>query len=187
MNLSARAYRWIGHLSLLLTLLGIAAYLTVSNYLGDAERVYQEGAVTEVVGHGPVEVAKVRWQLDSMQAYTRLVGEDKKEITMDHPAGSVIILVKVSVTPLDGLKMNDGGFTCDANLRDDRGNVWEPTSVFGFELATYCGDDDRPIKRNQTGKIAKVYVVPASVVPHLIGVEVEDASYEVLRRVLLTW
>ncbi|WP_112245012.1 hypothetical protein [Kribbella monticola] len=186
MKLSTRAYRWTGQISLLLTLLGIAAYLTVSNYLGDAERVFREGAVTEVVGHGPVEVAKVRWQLDSMQAYTRLVDEDKKEITMDHPAGSVIILVKASVTPLNGLKMNDG-FSCEAKLRDDRGNVWEHTSVFGLDLPTYCGDDDRPIKRNQTGQIAQVYVVPASAVPHLVGIQVEDADYEVLRRVLLTW
>jgi hypothetical protein len=106
---------------------------------------------------------------------------------VDHPAGSVIILVKVSVTPLDGLKMNDGAFTCEAKLRDDRGNVWEDTSVFGLDLATYCGDDDRPIRRNQTGQIAQVYVVPASAVPHLVGIQVEDSNYEVLRRVLLTW
>jgi hypothetical protein len=185
MNLSTRGFRWIAQISLLCTLLGIAAYLTVSNYLGDEERVFREGAVTEVAGHGPVEIAKVRWQLDSLQAYTRLVDENKKEVTIDHPAGSVIIVAKVSVTPLDGLKMDDG-FSCEAKLRDDRGNVWEDTSVFGWELATYCGDDDRPIRRNQTGHIAQVYVVPASAVPHLVGIQVEDANYEVLRRVLLT-
>jgi hypothetical protein len=186
MNLSARAFRWTAQISLLLILTGISAYLTVFNYLGNKERVFREGPVTEVVGHGPVEIAKVRWQLDSLQPYTRLVDTDKKEIELDHPAGSVIIVAKVSVTPLDGLKMNDG-FTCEAKLRDDRGNVWEDSSVFGFELATYCGDDDRPIERNQTGQIAQVYVVPASAVPHLVGIQVEDQSIDVLRRVLLTW
>ncbi|QNE19876.1 hypothetical protein F1D05_20635 [Kribbella qitaiheensis] len=186
MNISARAFRWTAQISLLVTLTGLSAYLTVHNYLGDAERVFREGAVTEVDGHGPVEIGKIRWQLDSLQPYTRLIDKEKKEIEFDHPAGSVIILVKVSVTPLDGLKMDDG-FTCEAKLRDDRGNVWEDTSVFGLDLATYCGDDDRPIERNQTGQIAQVYVVPASAVPHLIGIQVEDADSDVLRRILLTW
>jgi hypothetical protein len=187
-NLSSRAFRWTAQISLLLALLGVSAYLTVHNYLGDEEQVYKEGAVTEVVGHGPVTIEKVRWQLDSMAPYTRLVNTDKKEIEIDdHPPGSVIILVTVSVTPLDGLRMNDGGFTCEAKLRDDRGNVWEDTDAFGYALATYCGDDDRPIKRNQTGKIAKVFVVPASAVPHLVGIQVEDQDQFVWRRVLLTW
>jgi hypothetical protein len=186
MKLTARAFRWTAQISLLLTLAGLSAYLTVHNYLGDEEQVYKEGAVTEVVGHGPVEIAKVRWQLDSLQPYTRLIDKEKKEVELDHPAGSVIIVAKISVTPLDGLKMNDG-FSCDAKLRDDRGNVWEDSSIFGWELATYCGDNDRPIKRNQTGQIAQVFVVPASAVPHLIGIQVEDSNYEVLRRVLLTW
>jgi hypothetical protein len=186
MNLSARGFRWTAQVSLLLMLLGLSAYLTVRTYLGDDEKVYRQGAVTEVVGHGPVEIDHVRWQLDSLQPYTKLVDKEKKEIEFDHPTGSVIILVTVSVTPLDGLKMSDG-FSCEAKLRDDRGNVWEKSDVYGYELATFCSDDDRPIKRNQTGRIAQVYVVPASAVPHLTGIQVEDPDSDVLRRVLLTW
>jgi hypothetical protein len=185
MNLSTRAFRWTAQISMLATLLGLSSYLTVHNYLGDEERVYREGAVTEVVGHGPITIDHIRWQLDSMQPYTRLVDKEQKEIDdVEHPAGSVIILAKVSVTPLDGLKMNNG-FTCKAQLRDDRGNIWESQDAFGYELATYCGDDDRPIKRNETGKIAQVYVVPASAVPHLLGLQVEDLTDR--RRVLMNW
>jgi hypothetical protein len=184
MNLSARTFRWTAQVSLLLTLTGLSAYLTVHNYLGDKEQVYKEGAISQVVGHGPVEVDDIRWQLDSLQPYTRLVDKDKNEIEMDHPAGSVIILVKVSVTPLDGLRMDDG-FSCEMKLRDDRGNVWEKTDVFGLDLPTYCGDDEHPIRRNQTGKVAQAFLVPASAVPHLTGIQVEDLTER--RRVLLTW
>jgi hypothetical protein len=186
MNLSTRAFRWTAQISLLLTLTGVSAFLTVYNYLGDKERVFREGPVTEVVGHGPVEIAKVRWQLDSLQPYTRLVDKEGEKIDVDQPAGSIIILVIASVTPLDGLRI-DNGFSCEAKLRDDRGNVWEKTSAFGLEYPTYCGDDDHPIKRNQTGKIAQVYVVPAEAVPHLVGIQVEDTDTDVLRRVLFTW
>ncbi|TDO54893.1 hypothetical protein EV643_101684 [Kribbella sp. VKM Ac-2527] len=186
MRISNRFFRLTAQLSLLVVLLGLSAYLLLRTYLGDEERLWNEGAVTEVVDGGPVTIEKVTWKIDSMQPYTRLVDEEKKAIEVDdNVAGSVVILVTVSVTPLDGLKMNDGGFTCDAALRDDRGNVWKSKDVFRLPLSTYCGNDDMPIKRNETGKIAKVFVVPASAVPHLTGIQVE--TREKFRRVLITF
>lgn len=178
-----RLVRWSGRLSLLLVLLALGAYLVLKPYLGDEERMWKEGAVTEVVNRGPVTIGHITWKLDSMQVYTRLVDDEKEEVDLDVPAGAVIVLVKASVTPLDGLRINNG-FSCEAVLRDDRGNVWKGQSAFGLDLPTYCSDDDHPIARNQTGKIAQVYVVPKSAVPHLVGISIE--SLDEFRRVLLT-
>jgi hypothetical protein len=80
--------------------------------------------------------------------------------------------------------MGSSGFTCEAMLRDDRGNLWKSQSAYGYPLPTYCGDDDHPFTRNKTGRIAQVYVVPQSAVPHLTGIQVEDSVAR--RRVLLT-
>jgi hypothetical protein len=95
-------------------------------------------------------------------------------------------MVKVQVTALEGLRMNDGGFTCEAKLRDDRGNVWKAQNVYGeFTLPTYCSNDDQPIRRNVPTQVAQLYVVPASAVPHLTGIEVE--TREGFRRILMTF
>jgi hypothetical protein len=176
--------RRISQVALLLVLLSLSAYLLLRTYLGDEEQRFNEGTVTEVVGRGPVEVGHINWKLDSMQAYTRLVDEEKKPVDVDVPAGAMIILVKISITPLDGLRINNG-FSCEALLRDDRGNTWEKQDAYGLALPTFCGDDDHPIERNHTAQIAQVYVVPKSAVPHLVGITTEyQRDY---RRVLLTW
>jgi hypothetical protein len=179
-----RAIRLTAQASVLLTLLALSAFLLLRTYLGDEERVYRDGAVTEVAGRQPVTIGKVRWKLDSLKPYTQLADAEHKKIDLEQPAGSVIILVTASITPLDGLKMGSTGFPCSAMLRDDRGNLWKSKSAYGYPLPTYCGDDDHPFTRNKTGRIAQVYVVPQSAVPHLSGIQVENSEEQ--RRVLLT-
>jgi hypothetical protein len=176
--------RWIARLSLLVVLLAVGSYLLLKPYLGDQETIWKDGAVTEVAHRGPVTVEHVTWKLDSLQVHTRLVDAEKKPIDLDVPAGAVIVLAKVSITPRDGLRIN-GGFPCEANLRDDRGNVWKAVSAYGLALPTYCADDDHPMPRNRTAQLAQVYVVPKSAVPHLVGITTE--SLDERRRVLLTW
>jgi hypothetical protein len=176
--------RRISQVALLLVLLSLSAYLLLRTYLGDEEQLYNVGTVTEVVGRGPVEIGHIKWKIDSMQAYTKLVDDQKEPIDLDVPAGATIVLVKISITPLDGLRMNNG-FTCEALLRDDRGNTWKKQDAYGLALPTFCGDDEHPIERNQTAQIAQVYVVPKSAVPHLVGITTEYR--EDFRRVLLTW
>jgi hypothetical protein len=176
--------RRISQVSLLLVLLSLSAYLLLRTYLDDEEQRYKAGTVTEVVGRGPVEIGHINWKLDSMQAYTKLVDDQKKPIDLDVPAGSMIVLVKISITPLDGLWINNG-FSCEAMLRDDRGNTWKGQEAYGLALPTFCSDDDHPIERNRTAQIAQVYVVPKSAVPHLVGITTEHL--EDFRRVLLTW
>jgi hypothetical protein len=176
--------RRISQVALFLVLLSLSAYLLLRTYLGDEGQRYNAGTVTEAVGRGPVEIGHIKWKLDSMQAYTRLVDDEKLPIDLDVPAGAMIILVKLSITPLDGLRINNG-FTCEAMLRDDRGNTWKGQDAYGLALPTFCADDDHPIKRNHTGQIAQVYVVPKSAVAHLVGITAEDGDD--YRRVLLTW
>ena len=177
--------RRISQVALLLVLLSLGAYLMLRTYLDDDDyQRYNDGTVTDVVGRGPVEVGHVRWKIDSMQAYTKLVDDEKEPIDLDVPAGATIILVKISITPLDGLRINNG-FSCEAKLRDDRGNTWKAQDAYGLALPTFCGDDDHPIERNHKGQIAQVYVVPKSAVPHLVGISTEDG--DAFRRVLLTW
>ena len=48
-----------------------------------------------------------------------------------------------------------------------------------------CSDDDHPLKLNQPNKLVKLFVVPASAVPHLVGVQV--GSLDEYRRVLITF
>jgi hypothetical protein len=175
--------RRISQVALLLVLLSLSAYLLLRTYLDDEEQRYKAGAVTEVVSRGPVEVGHVKWKLDSMQAYTRLVDDEKKPIDVDVPAGAIIVLVKISITPLDGLMMD--GFACEALLRDDRGNTWKGEDAYGLALPTFCSDDDLPVERNHPSQIAQVYVVPKSAVPHLVGITTENIDD--FRRVLLTW
>ncbi|ADB29138.1 hypothetical protein Kfla_0007 [Kribbella flavida DSM 17836] len=186
MKVSDRVFRLTAQVALLLTLLALSAFLLLRTYLGDEEQVWNDGAVTEVVERGPVTIDKVTWQVESMQPYARLADEQRKEIPVDGlTAGAVVVLVKVKLTPLDGLRMGGGGFTCEASLRDDRGNVWKSVEVFRLPLTTYCSNDDKPLKRNQANEVAKVFVVPASAVEHLNGIQVE--TRQDFRRVLITF
>jgi hypothetical protein len=176
--------RRISQVALLLVLVSLSSYLLLRTFLDDEEQRYNAGTVTEVVGRGPVDIGHINWKLDSMRAYTKLVDSEKRPIELDVPAGAMIVLVKISITPLDGLKINDG-FQCAAMLRDDRGNTWKSQDAFRLALPTFCGDSEHPIERNHTGKIAQVYVVPKSAVPHLVGITTEYRDD--FRRVLLTW
>lgn len=184
MKRSHRAIRLTAQISLLIAVAATSALLLLRTYLTDQDKVYRQGSITEVVQQGPVTIGRVEWKLESLEVYTQLVDDEKKKIDLEQPAGSVVILAKAAVTPLDGVKMTDGGFPCTAMLRDDRGNVWKNQAAFGLELPTSCSDSDHPFTRNKANQLVQVYVVPQSAVPHLSGIQVENlAEY---RRVLLT-
>lgn len=184
MTRSQRVLRLTAQVSLLVALASTSALVLLRPYLTDNDKLFRQGDITEVVERGPVTIDFVQWKLESLEVYTQLVNAEKKKIELDQPAGSVIVLAKASVTPLDGLKMGADGFTCNAKLRDDRGNVWESQSAYGLPMATRCSDEDFPFTRNKAGVVAQVFVVPASAVPHLSGIEIENLSE--YRRVLLT-
>ena len=185
MRIATRASRLAAQISLLLGLLSTSGYLLTKTYLGDEEQIYNGGVITDVVkGGGPVTIANVEWKLDSLVASTRLVDDEGEEIELGQPSGSVILVATATLTPLDGLYMKDGGFTCKASLRDDRGNVWEGQSAYGYPLPTYCADNDHPWTRNKPGKLAQIFVVPASAVPHLTGIQIENQPE--YRRILIT-
>lgn len=182
---SQRVLRLTAQVSLLVALASTSALVLVRPYITDSDKLYRQGAITEVVERGPVTVNRVEWKLDSLDVYTQLVDKDKKKITsLDQPAGSVLVLAKTTVTALDGLKMGADGFTCTASLRDDRGNVWKSQSAYGLPFATRCSDEDFPFVRNKPGVVAHVFAVPPEAVPHLTGVQVENLSE--FRRVLIT-
>lgn len=167
---ASRAARLAAQISLLLVLLATSCFLMLKTYLGDPEQNFNDGAINQVVDKGPVTAGRVGYQLDALTVYTRLVDEDGEEVKVLRPAGSVIVVAQLRVTPLDGLRMKDGGFLCFASLRDDRGNEWATTNAFKFVIPTSCSDSDHPLTRNKASKIAQVFVVPQEALPHLQGV-----------------
>ncbi|MFI5710277.1 hypothetical protein [Kribbella sp. NPDC051620] len=180
MNRYQRALRLAAQIALLTALAATSAVLLLRPYLGDQDKMYRQGAVTEVVAQGPVTIADMRWKLESLEVYTQLVDKEKEKISLDQPAGSVVVVAKIALTPLAG----GSKLGCSATLRDDRGNLWKGQYASDYELPTSCSDDDHPFVRDKTGTLAQVYVVPESAVPHLTGVQVENlAEYQ---RVLLT-
>jgi hypothetical protein len=164
--------RWLGRVSrfsLLVLLLALGGYLTVRMELGDEDTFKKEAPVTEVVGKKTTaEVEDIKWRLDSLAVYTRLLDEKKEEVDVEVPDGAVIVYATLTLTPTDRSKLNDG-FSCDAELMDDQGNVWEDEDAFGIALPTFCGDDDLNIVRGKPVKIAKVYVIPEKSVPNVVG------------------
>lgn len=184
MKVGGRASRLVVQSGLLLALLSTGTFVMLRPYLSDDERIYDEGRVDKVISQGPVTVQHVEWKLDSLKATTTLLDKDGETISMDEPAGSVIVVATLTVTPRTGVYLKDRGFTCDANLRDDRGNTWETEQPFDYPLPTYCGDDDHPFTMDKPAQVAKVYIVPKSAVEHLTGVVVED--YIEHHRVLIT-
>jgi hypothetical protein len=183
-NLASRASRLVVQVTLLAALLGVGTFTLLHPYLSDDERLYKEGRIDEVVSQGPVTVQSIEWKLDSLKAYTAILNEDGEAIKLDAPAGSMIVLATLTVTPRKGLMLKERGFSCDALLRDGKGNTWDDTQAFGYPLPTYCGDDDHPFTMDKPAKIAKVYIVPKSAVPNLVGLTVED--FYIHRRVLIT-
>jgi hypothetical protein len=182
-----RAARLAAQISLLVALMSASGYLLTRVYLGDEEQVWNQGNVNELVqGGGPVTIEHVEWKLDSLQPYTKLVDDDGEVISMGAPAGSVVMVAKMTATPREGIYLKDGGFSCSANLRDDRGNVWAPaSSTSDWELPTSCfGGDDVKFELNKPGQIAHVYVIPADAVSHVTGLSIE--TRDGFRRVLIT-
>lgn len=186
MTASARAVEVISRVALLLALVAAAAYLMIGPYLDDTEETEQK-AVTRVVQTGPVAVNdEVQWKLLSLRAYTRLVGKDGKEVSLDVPSGATIVVAELSAKSLPGARVTKSGFTCTVELRDDRGNTWPEQSPFGLATPTMCSDYDKPFKPGVEGKVAKVFVVPKSAVPHLIGVVAPPVGSPSDNRVLIT-
>jgi len=184
MRTATRATRLAVQIALLVAVLATGVFVMLRPYLGDQEQVFRQGRIDQVVSKGPVTLANVEWKLESLKAYTRLVDDEGEEISLDAPAGSVIMLATFTVTPKEGLYLKDGGFSCGATLQDDRGNTWEGQSAFGLKIPTACSDDDHPFTMDKPGTVAQVYVVPSSAVPHLTGLVVEDS--EAYRRVMIT-
>lgn len=184
MKLASRASRLVVQIGLMIALLGVGTFTVLHPYLSDDEDLYKQGRIDEVVSQGPVTVQSVEWKLDSMKAYTAILNEDGEAIELDAPAGSTYVLATLTVTPRKGLQLDDKGFSCDAVLRDSKGNTWDDTQATGYPLPTFCGDDDHPFTIDKPGKVAKVYIVPKSDVPNLIGLTVED--FYIHRRVLIT-
>ena len=183
-----RAARLAAQISLLLALIATSAYLLTSVYLGDEEQVWNQGNVNERVDDGgPVTIGHVEWKLDSLQPYTRIVDDEQEEIGgMNAPAGSILMIAKLTATPRPGLYIKDGGFSCSANLLDDRGNIWAPaTSTSDWELPTTCFSDEKvKFEIDKPAQVAQIYVVPVSAVPHVIGISIQ--AREDFRRVLIT-
>jgi hypothetical protein len=184
MNLASRTGRTVLQFVVMLALLSTGLFVTLRPYVSDDENLYKQGRIDEVVSQGPVTVQDIEWKLDSLQAYTTLLDEDGEPIELDGPAGSIIILATLTVTPRQGTLLRDRGFTCDAVLRDSKGNTWDDQLATGYPLPTFCGDNDFPFTLDKPAKIAKVFVVPKSVVPDLVGLTVED--FYIHRRVLIT-
>lgn len=161
--------RIASRVGLLLILVSLSVYLGVRTTLGSDDPIGAHAPITKVVKKGPATVDTVVWRLDKLQLYTRLVDDKLEPVDVDVPDGAVIVKVTLTLTATERTKLNKG-FTCEAVLRDDRGNVWEDENAFGIELPTYCGDDDLKIVRGKPFQILKIFVIPKEAVPHIVGV-----------------
>ncbi|TDD18456.1 hypothetical protein E1218_26045 [Kribbella turkmenica] len=181
-----RAARLAAQISLLVALMSSSGYLLTRTYVGDQEQVWNQGNVNELVrSGGPVTIEHIEWKLDSLQPYTRLVDDEGEAIGLGAPAGSMVMVATMTATPREGVYLKDGGFSCTASLRDDRGNVWAAASTSDWELPTSCfGNDEVKFELNKPGQVAFIYVVPAEAVSHVVGVSME--TREDFRRVLIT-
>lgn len=182
-----RAARLAAQISLLLALIAASGYLLTRVYLGDEEQVWNQGNVNERVDNGgPVTIGHVEWKLDSLQPYTRVVDKEQEEIGMGAPAGSILMVAKLTVTPQPGLYLKDGGFSCGTDLIDDRGNTWtQGETTSDWELPTTCFSTDQvKFEIGKPAKLGQIFVVPASAVPHIVGITIQDR--EDFRRVLIT-
>ncbi|MGZ0149831.1 hypothetical protein ACXJJ3_22415 [Kribbella sp. WER1] len=184
MNVGSRSTRLIAQVLVLIALLAVGAFAMLRPYLSDDEDAYKQGRIDQVVSQGPVTIASVEWKLDSLKVYTKILNEDGEPIELAGPAGTVIVLADITVTPKPGLYLKDHGFTCDAVLRDSKGNTWDDQQAYGYPLPTYCGDDDHPFTMDKPAKIAKIFVVPKNAVPNLVGITTED--FYLHKRVLIT-
>ena len=179
--------RVASRIGLLLTLLALSVFLGVRTTLGSQDTVQKRQPVTKVVKKGPVTVDTVVWRLDKLQLFTRLVKLNKEPIDLDVPDGAVVAKATLTLTATDRTKLDDG-FTCNAVLRDDRGNTWEDEDVVsGLDLPTYCGDSDLDIVRGKPFQVALVYLIPKESAKHLVGLMTPGTdNSSVDERVLIT-
>jgi hypothetical protein len=182
-RITGRATRVTLQITLLLAMLSTGLFVMLRPYLTDDERLFDNGRITEVYEQGPATIGGVEWKLDSLQAYTILVDDEGESQDLGKPPGSVIMMATLTVTAGDQVRIKDGGFSCSAVLTDDRGNTWNNQGVFGLKVPTSCTDDENPFKAGKPATIAQVYVVPASAVPHLTGVLLENLDER--RRILI--
>ncbi|MGW1343499.1 hypothetical protein ACWCOV_20790 [Kribbella sp. NPDC002412] len=188
-----RAARLAAQISLLLALMSTSVYMLTRVYLDDEERIYNEGNINEIAtSGGPVTIGHVEWKLDSLQPYTRIVDKKGEEIGMGGPAGTILMIAKLTATPRQGVYLKDGGFSCGADLWDDRGNVWQAgRNTSDWELPTNCYADDSDddgkdevFEIDKPRQVAMIYVIPADAVSHVVGVSMQDRNG--FRRVLIT-
>jgi hypothetical protein len=183
-NIASRVSRLTVQVALLVALVAVGTFVMLRPYLSDDERIYGEGRIDTIVSQGPVTVAHVEWKLDSLKAYTTLLDDEGEAISLGGPDGSMAVVATMTVTPREGIFLKDKGFSCDAVLRDSRGNTWDNEQPYGYPLPTFCSDDDHPFSIDKSQQIAQVFIVPKSAVPNLTGVTVEDFIDH--RRVLIT-
>ncbi|MEU8223360.1 hypothetical protein [Kribbella sp. NPDC048915] len=184
MKVGGRLSRLVVQITTTIGLLSAGTVTMLYPYLTDDERIYNEGKIDEVVTQGPATVMGIEWKLDSLKAYTTILNEDGEPIELDAPAGSTIVVAALTVTPRKGVMIKDGGFSCNAVLRDSKGSTWKDVSAYNYPLPTYCSDSDHEFALDKPSKVAKIFIVPKSTVPDLVGLTVED--FYIHRRVLIT-
>ncbi|WP_328989724.1 hypothetical protein OG394_26145 [Kribbella sp. NBC_01245] len=170
--MTARVLDLAGRIALVLCLFALSVYFVVRPFLGDDyENMQRAKAINQVVERGgPVKVDGIEWKVNSMKAYTRLLNEDREAIDLDVPAGAIVVVVEATVTADKTVVVDGEGYSCNAELADDRGNRWEEKSAYGYTMPTYCTNSDNPAKREVPFKVAKIFLVPKSAVPHLLGI-----------------
>jgi hypothetical protein len=180
----------IARISVLVLLLAVATYLTLQSSLGDVDQqIKDQRYISATVSKGPGLVDGIEWRLDSLRTYSRLVSKDGEQLDVELPANATFVVAALSLTPTDRADVNI--VTCEPDLLDDRGNIWEPTkeSLYDFVMPTGCYSDDLDFAAGKTVKVAIVYIVPKEAVPHLLGVAAPAAGSVDFRdktRVLLT-
>lgn len=161
-----------GRIALVLCLFALAVYFVVRPFLGDDyENMQRAKTINRVVERGgPATVDGIEWKVNSMKAYTRLLDTDREAIDLDVPAGAIIVVVDATVKADKTVVVDSDGYACNAELVDDRGNRWEEKSAYDYPTPTSCNASDNPAEREVPYKVAKVFVVPKSAVPHLLGI-----------------
>lgn len=129
--MTARVLDLAGRIALVLCLFALSVYFVVRPFLGDDyENMQRAKAINQVVERGgPVKVDGIEWKVNSMKAYTRLLNEDREAIDLDVPAGAIVVVVEATVTADKTVVVDGEGYSCNAELADDRGNRWEEERV----------------------------------------------------------
>lgn len=187
--MTSHALDRIARIAVLALLLALGTYLTLLSSLGDVDQQIKDRRyISETVRNGPGLIAGIEWRLDSLRAFTRLANKDGEQLDIELPANATFVVAELSLRPTERADL--GLVTCEPDLLDDRGNIWEPTdeSVYDYTMETRCSDD-LAMATGKTSKVAKIYIVPKEAVPHLVGIAAPEAgsvNYQSKERVLLT-